>query len=73
MGGWKDSDTANHSGDSSSKVAEAGHDFRDHATEMGVFERGNSARNSERFSQTDSYAEEGRGLLRSILGALFSK
>lgn len=67
--GWKDSGSE----DSGNKTAQAEHDARDHATEMGVFERGNSSKNSERFSQNDSYAEEGRGLMSSIFGALFGK
>lgn len=69
MSGWKDSDTAKESGDSSSKVAEAGHDFRDHATEAGVFERGNSSKNSERFSRDDSAGKAAGGFWDSIFGS----
>lgn len=36
MGKWTDSDTSKNTGDSSSKVAAAEHDARDHATKEGV-------------------------------------
>lgn len=68
MGKWTDSDTSAHSGDSSSKVAAAEHDARDHATEEGVFERGNSSKNSERFSRDDDSGKAATGFWASIFG-----
>lgn len=55
----KYSDNTNSSGDSSSKAAQAEHDARDHATEAGVFERGNDSKNSERFENTPGGWAEG--------------
>ena len=68
VGKWSDSDTSGHSGDSSSKVAAAEHDARDDATRDGIFERGNSAKNSERFSRDDSSGKEAGGFWSSIFG-----
>lgn len=62
-------DNTSSSGDSSSKAAQAEHDARDHATEAGVFERGNSAKNSERFSKDDSAGRAAGGLWESIFGS----
>ena len=69
MGKWTDSDTSAHSGDSGSKVAAAEHDARDDAQKAGVFERGNSSKNSERFSRTDSAGKAAGGLWNSIFGS----
>lgn len=69
MGKWSDTDTAKHSGDSSSKAARAGHDARDDAVKDGIFERGNSAKNSERFSRDDATGKEAMGFWESIFGS----
>lgn len=69
MGKWTDADTAAYSGDSASKVAEAGHTARDDATAAGVFERGNSSKNSERFSRDDESGREATGFWNSIFGS----
>lgn len=68
MGKWTDADTSNYSGDSSSKVAEAEHTARDDATNAGVFERGNSEKNSERFSRDDDSGSAATGFWNSIFG-----
>jgi len=68
VGKWTDKDTADYSGDSPSKVTEAGHDARDHATDAGVFERGNSDKNSERFSRDDDSGKAATGFWGSIFG-----
>lgn len=68
MGKWTDGDTAKHSGDSSSKVSQAEHDARDHATKEGSFERGNSSKNSERFSRDTESGKEATGFWNSIFG-----
>ncbi len=69
MGKWTDSDTAAHSGDSTSKVSQAEHDARDHATSSGHFERGNSSKNSERFSRNDESGQAAGGFWSSIFGS----
>ncbi len=69
MSKWTDADTSGHSGDSSSKVSSAEHDARDHATSAGVFERGNSSKNSERFSRSDSSGKAATGFWDSIFGS----
>lgn len=69
MGKWTDSDTSKHSGDSSSKVSEAEHDARDHATDAGLFERGDGSRNSERFSRTDESGQRAESFWDSIFGS----
>ncbi len=56
MGKWTNEDTAGHSGDSTSQAAEAAHDARDHATESGDLERGNSGKNSTRFKDNSGEA-----------------
>ena len=63
-----DKDTQGHSGDSGSKVSEASHDARDHATKSGDFERGNSAKNSERFSPDSKAGKEASGFFDKIMG-----
>lgn len=68
MGKWTDSDTSKQSGDSSSKVSEASHDARDHATDAGLFERGNDSKNSERFSRDDDSGQRAGGFWDSIFG-----
>lgn len=68
MGKWTDADTAKHSGDSSSKVAAAEHQARDDGEEAGVFKRGDSDTNSERFSRTDESGEKASGFWKSIFG-----
>lgn len=69
MGKWTDSDTSKHSGDSSSKVAQAEHDSRKDAEDAGIFERGNSSKNSERFSKTDESGQQAESFWRSIFGS----
>lgn len=66
MGKYTDADTKSESGDSSGKVAAAEHQARDDATKDGVFERGNSSKNSERFSRTDDSGREATSFWRSI-------
>jgi len=68
MGKWTDIDTSKQSGDSSSKISEAEHDARDHATESGFFERGNDSKNSERFSKTYESGERATSFWDSIFG-----
>ena len=65
----KYSDNTKDSGDSSSKAARAEHDARDDATKAGVFERGNSSKNSERFSRDDSAGKAAGGFWESIFGS----
>ncbi len=69
MGKWTDADTSSNSGDSSSKVSSAEHDARDHATSAGVFERGNSSKNSERFSRNDSSGKAATSFWGSVFGS----
>lgn len=66
MGKWTDSDTSKNTGDSSSKVAAAEHDARDHATKEGMFERGDSSKNSERFSKSDNSGQAATSFWESI-------
>lgn len=56
-------------GDSSSKAAAAEHDARNHATEAGVFERGNNEKNSKPFSRTDSSGSAAMSLWDAIFGS----
>ncbi|MBI2046213.1 MAG: hypothetical protein HYT28_02240 [Parcubacteria group bacterium] len=65
---YSDADNSKYGGDSSSKVAKAGHDFRDDATDAGIFERGNSEKNSQRFSKDDKSGKEATGFWKSIFG-----
>lgn len=65
----KYSENTKDSGDSSSKAAQAEHDARDDATSAGVFERGNSSKNSERFSRDDSAGQAAGGFWESIFGS----
>lgn len=66
---WTHEDTAKHTGDSTSKVAAAEHQARDDATRAGLFERGNSEKNSERFSRTDESGSRAMGFWESIFGS----
>jgi len=66
MGKYTDSDNENYGGDSSSKVSEAEHDARDHATSSGLFERGNDSKNSTRFKDDTGHAT---GFWGSIFGS----
>lgn len=68
MGKWTDKDTAEYSGDSPGKVAEAEHQARDDATKSGDFERGNSSKNAERFSRDSAAGERATGFWSSIFG-----
>ena len=68
MGWWSDSDTSRETGDSGSKVARASHDARDDATKDGIFERGNNAKNRERFSRDSESGKEAGGFWSSIFG-----
>jgi len=65
---WTDADTREYSGDSSSKIAAAEHDARDHATRSGDFERGNDSKNSERFSKDDESGQRATSFWGSIFG-----
>lgn len=69
MGKYTNADTSKQSGNSSSKVSEAGHNARDDAEKDGLFERGNSSKNSERFSKTDESGERATGFWDSIFGS----
>lgn len=61
MGKWTNEDTSKASGDSTSKAAAAGHQAREDATKAGLFERGNSEKNSRSFSRTDESGERATG------------
>jgi len=65
----KYSDNTASSGDSSSRAARAEHDARDDATEDGVFERGDSSKNSERFSKSDDSGKAATSFWNSIFGS----
>lgn len=67
MGKWTDSDTSDHSGDSSSKVAAAEHQARDDATPE-FFERGNDEKNSKPFPKDDDSGKAASGFWKSIFG-----
>lgn len=69
MGKWTDNDTAKYSGDSGSKVAEAGHDARKDASDAGIYERGDSSKNRERFSKNDESGQRATGFWDSIFGS----
>ena len=69
VGKWTDAETSKYSGDSSSKVAAAEHDAREHGTQAGIFERGNSSKNSERLSRDDASGKEAMGFWESIFGS----
>jgi len=69
MGKYTDADTAKESGDSSSKVSEAGHQARNDGEKAGVFERGNDSKNSERFSKDDESGRQATGFWNSIFGS----
>lgn len=68
MGKWTDSDTSKHSGDSSSKVSKAEHQARDDAEKEGIFKRGDSEKNSGRFSRTDESGKKATSFWKSIFG-----
>lgn len=68
MSKWTDKDTAKYSGDSTSKVSHAEHVARDDATKSGLFERGNSSKNSQRFSRTDDSGQRATGFWDSLFG-----
>lgn len=68
MGKWTDRDTSSYSGDSMKDVARAEHTARDDAEKSGVFERGNSSKNSERFSRTDAAGQRAESFWESIFG-----
>lgn len=68
MGKWTDKDTSDYGGDSLGDVARAEHQARDDATSEGVFERGDSSKNSERFSKSDESGERASGFWKSIFG-----
>ena len=61
---WTDVDTSKYTGDSTSKVSKAEHQARDDAEKSGVFERGNSEKNSQRF-------EDSKGEARSFWSSIF--
>lgn len=69
MGKYTDADTKAESGDSSSKVAEAGHDARRDAEKAGLHERGNDSKNSQRFSKDDESGRQATGFWNSIFGS----
>ena len=66
MGKWTHEDTSDYSGDSTSKVSEAEHQARDDAEKSGVFERGNSQKNSEKFKDDSG---EATSFWNSIFGS----
>jgi len=68
MGKWTDADTAKDNGDSTSNIAKTEHTARDDATKAGVFERGNSSKNSKPFSKTDKSGARATGFWNSIFG-----
>jgi len=63
--GWTKIDTAEYSGDSTSKVAYAEHVARDDAVKSGDFDRGDSEKNSQRFKDNSG---EATSLWESIFG-----
>ena len=65
----KYSDNTSLSGDSSSKAAEAEHDARDHATEAGLFKRGDQETNSTPFPRDDDSGRAASGFWSSIFGS----
>ena len=65
---WTDKDTADYSGDSSSKIAEAEHQAREDATKDGCFERGNDEKNSTPFSKSGTDDGGAGGFWKSIFG-----
>ncbi|OGD66766.1 hypothetical protein A2442_01425 [Candidatus Campbellbacteria bacterium RIFOXYC2_FULL_35_25] len=69
MSKWTDKDTSDYSGDSPSKVSSAEHQARDDAERAGLFERGNSEKNRERFSHTDESGKEATSFWESIFGS----
>ncbi|MCG2695187.1 hypothetical protein L6261_03865 [Candidatus Parcubacteria bacterium] len=69
MGKWSDVDTSKYTGDSTSKVAEAEHQARDDAEKSGLFERGNSEKNKERFSRKDESGSAATSFWDSIFGS----
>jgi len=66
---WSNEDTSSHSGDSTSQAASAGHQARDDATDEGLFERGNSEKNSQPFSRDDESGGRATGFWDSIFGS----
>lgn len=68
LGKWSNEDTAANTGSSTSQAAAAGHAARDDAEKAGVFERGNDAKNSERFSRDDDSGRAATSLWDSIFG-----
>lgn len=68
MPDWTNADTASETGDSSSQAAAAAHQARDDAEAAGLFERGNSDKNSQRFSRDDDSGKEATGFWKSIFG-----
>lgn len=69
MGKWTDADTAKETGDSLKQVAEAEHQAREDATRVGLFERGNSEKNSQRFPGNDDTAKEAKGFFSRLFGS----
>jgi len=65
---WTNKDTSRYTGDSTSKVAHAGNVARDDATKAGLFSRGDSVTNSQRFSRSDDSETRATSFWNSIFG-----
>ncbi|MGB2580689.1 MAG: hypothetical protein WBC83_03265 [Minisyncoccia bacterium] len=61
-------ETAEETGCSVKEARASEHDARNHATDAGLFERGNSSKNRERFSRDDSSGKSAGGFWSSIFG-----
>ncbi len=68
MGKFTVSDNAANSNVSTGEAAAAEHQARDDASASGSFERGDSSKNSERFSSSDSSGQAASGFWASIFG-----
>lgn len=66
---WGNKDTAAQTGCSTSQAAAAAHLARDDATKAGLLERGNSEKNSQRFSRSDESGQAATSFWGSIFGS----
>lgn len=69
MGGYSDKDTAKETGSSIKEAREGGHKARDDAEKSGDFKRGDSEKNSSRFSRSDSAGKSAGGFGDSFFGS----
>ncbi|OGD68845.1 hypothetical protein A2996_02300 [Candidatus Campbellbacteria bacterium RIFCSPLOWO2_01_FULL_34_15] len=66
---WTVKDTADYTGDSTSKASAAEHQARDDAEKAGVFERGNDEKNSKPFNKDDASGKEATSFWDSLFGS----